>query len=216
MQDVARDIATYVISFNMSDYGARTKKPTKLYSDAEWVEQFAHSETYVDVMPNIEAPQTFLKYFDSAGKPKVQGGRELKGTQEYTRRFGQEVRRIWRTNCRSGMIRPEVDQEPEALKELLHMGPGAQGVRTRYANKWQLTRAPLIIYTSTYVASFICIEIYYILLSGYGYMHMYIVLSGGWSTEDLLIIKQLVAHNTKKYHAACAHDWAIEMSSVYS
>ena len=128
LQDIVKNTSVWQVSFNMSQFGSASQKPTKLYSNAEWVADIANAEPHLDE-PVLERPETFVRYFDARGNPKVKGGRDLKLTQEYTRMFGVEVRRAWRARARRELRpRPNVEQNPDGLREMLRMGAGVPGL----------------------------------------------------------------------------------------
>ena len=130
LQDIVTLMRVWQVSFKMSQFGARSEKPTKLYSNAEWVSDIANAESCVDDLNcDLDSLETYVKYFDKDGHPKVKGGRDLKLTQEYPRKIGVEVRRAWRNRARRDVsAHPFSAQQPDALSGLLKLVAGDGGV----------------------------------------------------------------------------------------
>lgn len=126
----------YQVSLTMGSFGAATVKPTKLYSNAAWIEDIAGAECLDEAAPTdgpSESAPTYVTYTDAAGETKVKGGPGLKATQAYTRRFAQEVRRAWVKNTPNKfLVRPFSDQSVDQLKSLLHMTDGDQLIKHIY------------------------------------------------------------------------------------
>lgn len=123
LDEIVAAFVVHCTSFQMDIFGTHTPKPTKLYSDVEWVADIAGAQPCQEVRPDPDAPAVAIKYFDSNGQPKVKGGPGLKATQTYTRRFGCEVRRVYRRNA-SLKTRPQVNQNMDNVRALLHMQDG--------------------------------------------------------------------------------------------
>ena len=125
MDAIVKEFAVLVVSLCMDRFGSKSKKPTKLYADVAWIADIAGAEPCEDTCPDLDAPETYLTYFNKNGEPKVTGGPGLKQTQAYTPAFGREVRRVWEQNCVDKFARrPAVEQDLDHVKTLLHMEEG--------------------------------------------------------------------------------------------
>ena len=74
------------------DFGGRTEKPTWLYSNCEFIHEITDYATGpADDFGSIVLADT---YRDTSGDRKFKGSKNLKGSQEYTKQFGNAVKKL--------------------------------------------------------------------------------------------------------------------------
>lgn len=88
LQDLARECQIFKTSFCMGAYGAPSKKPTKLYSNRDWIGGFQKKLPPKTKFANLDISRPGINI---AGQAIVTGGKGLKETQTYPPQFGKTV-----------------------------------------------------------------------------------------------------------------------------
>jgi len=76
----------------MSNYGASTAKPTWLYASHDFITDIDSSQQ------RRRGPKKQVEmvnhYIDTKGKPRIKGGKHMKGSQTYSRAFAQALYKL--------------------------------------------------------------------------------------------------------------------------
>lgn len=113
----------------MGWFGAGSKKPTHLYSSHQVIEEL---NDYADknFIPKQDM-EVSRKYTDGSGRPRVCGGRNLKQTQAYPKRFGRVLSKL-RTKHKKSMKK----EAREFLRTALSSDQGGPDHRPLINQAW--------------------------------------------------------------------------------
>ena len=121
LQALVKIFTTYQAKFAMGAYKGKSLKPTIVYSNKVWIEKFGECQVSSEAtFP--EGADVTKKYLDRDGNPRVTGGKGLKNTQTYPRKFGRKVRQIFR-QCAQLSDRECSGQDMKIARQLLKMSP---------------------------------------------------------------------------------------------
>lgn len=90
-QDVLRWIHVWRQHISMGAFGAKSLKPTWLYSSSEAIEELAEFSQPFDRDERIALVE---HYHDASGKSRIKGNQMLKGSQSYPRGFGRALSKL--------------------------------------------------------------------------------------------------------------------------
>ncbi len=102
-------------------YNAPTRKPLYLLSNDPWIDSLSSRLPKAGHMYQMK---TYKAYVDHAGRKRVCGGKHLKASQTYPRKFGREVARQWAEHARSqgGLQQPTPLVTTPATRKALKVG----------------------------------------------------------------------------------------------
>jgi hypothetical protein len=87
------------VSLNMGEFGAHTLKPSWLYSNVRWLSDILNFRTHVF---ELGAGKTIVNITcKKDGTKCVQGGKELKLSQEYPQKFGRGLAKVKNHNLKN-------------------------------------------------------------------------------------------------------------------
>lgn len=90
-EDVLRWIHVWRQHISMGAFGAKSLKPTWLYSSSEAIEELAEFSQPFDRDERIALVE---HYHDASGKSRIKGNQMLKGSQSYPRGFGRALSKL--------------------------------------------------------------------------------------------------------------------------
>ncbi|CAK8996761.1 unnamed protein product [Durusdinium trenchii] len=90
-QRICAKFTVYRVFVWLGSYGGSSPKGTLLYSSCKWIQ-----ELYLPLPSDREWDGDIsIKYIDSSGHHRVQGGPGLKASQYYPKLFGHAVAQLW-------------------------------------------------------------------------------------------------------------------------